>query len=95
MRSQGESSNMSSASSDSATDVSLASSRIEFTLLVSDSLYRGRPSVSYPRRIGQPDRVPTPMSVILGAIVQPDRVEPRSENSPSVIQTTWRCGVLP
>ena len=38
VRSMNESSNMRSASSESATDVSLVSSRIELTLLVSDSL---------------------------------------------------------
>ena len=95
-----ESDTMRSAPSESATSASLTSSRTELTLLPSDSLYLGSPASSYPRRIGPPDRVPTPMSVILACSSPPvsDRIgacSVTSENSPSVIQMIERCGVLP
>ena len=88
------------APSESATDASLTSSRTELTRLPSDSLYLGSHPSSYPRRIGQPERVPTPMRVILAYSSPPvsDRIgacSVTSENSPSVIQMIERCGVLP
>lgn len=85
-----ESMNTSRASRESATAARRLSSLTELTRDPHDSLYRGRPSASYHREIGQPGRVPTPMNVISGRMVNPDRVEPESENSPSVIHMIER-----
>ena len=87
-----ESMNTSRASRESATAARRLSSLTELTRDPHDSLYRGRPSASYHRGIGQPERVPTQMKVISGCMVNPDRVEPESENSPSVIHMIERCG---
>ena len=53
----------------------IASSRDEFTRDHSDSLYLGRPSVSYLSSIGQPIRVPTQISDIFGLFVNPDNTK--------------------
>lgn len=95
MSSLAHSESMRSAPIDSDMTKRRSASRTELTFLPSDSLYLGRPSLSYPRSIGHPARVPTQMNTIVGELVHPERVATESENSPSVNHTIERCGVLP
>jgi len=45
--------------------------------------------------MGHPRGVPIPTNVILGEVLNPERVDPESENSPSVSQIISSFGVDP